>query len=234
MKSEWLINHNPHIMYTLQLLSYVLCTLRSVPITRVFCTNLHPASKLLITIDLLSSSMIPSLAHSSINTSNPTCFSFTFRVCALSGILLASLESFCCGKVDCHRLCCESFHSICRISFIFNHGFKLVGFQDELLHRTIILLAVKLPSSEFFPIMLNFFPHLNSLSRNKYLSALPPRQNFMSCFPTMMSLLLSFITMLISFYIKIFHRASRSYNELLELFFLITQSFYHCHSDRSL
>jgi hypothetical protein len=112
MKSERLRNHDAHITYTLQLLSSVLCTLQSVPVARVCCANIQPASKLLVTMDLSSSSMIPSLTHSIINTSHPVCFSFTIRVCALSVIFPASPGSFRCGKVDCHQLCCESVHSI--------------------------------------------------------------------------------------------------------------------------
>jgi hypothetical protein len=62
-------------------------------------------------MDLSSSTMIPFLAHSNINTSHPMCFSFTIQVCVLSVIFFESLGSFCCGKSDCHRLCCEFVHS---------------------------------------------------------------------------------------------------------------------------
>jgi hypothetical protein len=107
MKSERIRNHDAHITYTLQLLSSVLCTLRSVPVARVCCANLQPASKLLVTMDSTSSVMIPSLAHSIINSSHPACFSFTIRVYALSVIFPASPEFSRCGKADFHQLCCE-------------------------------------------------------------------------------------------------------------------------------
>jgi hypothetical protein len=132
MKSERLRNHDAHITYTLQLLSSVLCTLQSVPVARVCCANIQPASKLLVTMDLSSSAMIPSLARSSINTGHPACFSFTFRICALSVVFSASPGSFRCGKVDFHRLYCESVHSSCRVSFIFSHCLKPVGVRCEL------------------------------------------------------------------------------------------------------
>jgi len=54
-------------MYNFLLLSFVLCTLRSVLVARVCCANLQPASKLLVAMDLSSSSMIPFLVCSSIN-----------------------------------------------------------------------------------------------------------------------------------------------------------------------
>jgi hypothetical protein len=77
----------------------------------VCCANTQLASKILVTMDLSSSSMVPSLTRSSINTSHPACFSFTIRVCALYVIFFASLGSFRCGKADCHWLCCDSIHS---------------------------------------------------------------------------------------------------------------------------
>jgi hypothetical protein len=105
MKSERIRNHGAHITYTLQLLSSVLYTLRSVPVARVCCVNLQPAAKLLVTMDSVSSVMIPSLAHSVINSSHSACISFTIRVYAFSVIFLASPESSHCKKVDCHQLC---------------------------------------------------------------------------------------------------------------------------------
>jgi hypothetical protein len=125
-------------MYTLSLLSFVLCTLQSVPIARVFYANLQPSSKLLVTMDLSSSTMIPFLTRSSINIGHPACLSFTFRICALSVVFSASPRALRCGKVDCHHSYCESIHSSCWVSFIiFSHCLNLVGVHCKLACWTI-------------------------------------------------------------------------------------------------
>jgi hypothetical protein len=107
MKSERIRNHDAHITYTLKLLSYVLYTLRSVPVVRVCCKNLQPIAKILITMDLVSSVMIPSITRSIINASHSMCVSFTIRFYVLSVIFLVNPKFSRCGKVNSHQLCCK-------------------------------------------------------------------------------------------------------------------------------
>jgi hypothetical protein len=160
-------------MYTLSLLSFVLGTLQSVPVAQVCCANIQPASKLLIAMDLSSSSMIPFLTHSSINTGHPACLSFTFWICALSMVFSASSGALRCVKDDFHRSYCKSVDSSCRISFIvFNHCLKSIGVRCKLACWTLFLLAVNLSSLEVPLVTLNFSLHLNSLSRDKSPSTL--------------------------------------------------------------
>jgi hypothetical protein len=52
--------------------------------------------------------MISFLICSSINTGQPTCISFTFKICALSIVFSASSGALCCVKVVCHWLYCKS------------------------------------------------------------------------------------------------------------------------------
>jgi hypothetical protein len=124
MNSKRIRNHDAHITYTLQLLSFVLCTLRSVPIARVCCANIQPSSKLLITMDLVSSVMIPSLTHSDINSIHFACFSFTIRVYALFVVCPASPGFSRCGKDDFHQLCCKPGQSRFPHSFHIKSWFK--------------------------------------------------------------------------------------------------------------
>jgi hypothetical protein len=100
------------IICTLPLLSFVLCTLQSVPVAQVCCANLQPAFKLLVAMDLSFSSIIPFLIRSSINTGHPACFSFTFRICVLSMIFSASSGAIHCVKADCHWSYCKSVNLI--------------------------------------------------------------------------------------------------------------------------
>jgi hypothetical protein len=158
----------------------------------------------------------------------------TFWICALSVVFSASPGALRCGKDDCHCLYCESVHSSFCVSFIFIHCLKPVGVCCELVCWTIFLLVVSLSSLEFLPVALNFFLCLNSLSLDKSPSTFPPRNNFLSHFPTTMSLPLLFVTVLISYCAKIFHRALWPCSGLLGLIFLVTQSFCHCLFDRSL
>jgi hypothetical protein len=90
MNLERIRNHDIHIMYTLHLLSFVLRTLRSIPVARMCCENIHPSSKLLITMDLVSLIMIPSLTCPVINASLSTCILFSSRVYASSVTFPAS------------------------------------------------------------------------------------------------------------------------------------------------
>jgi len=108
----------------MHLLSSVLFTLRSVPVARVCCANLQPNSKHLITMDLASSAMIPSLTRSIINTNHPACFSFTIWVCVFSVIFPTSPGYFHCGKVDFHQLCCEFVQSILSCLLCFQSWFE--------------------------------------------------------------------------------------------------------------
>jgi hypothetical protein len=128
MKSERLKNHGTHIMYTLHLLSSVLYTLRSVLIALVFCANIHPASKLLVTMDSTSSVIIPSLTHLTINTSHPLCFSFTIKVCVLSVIFPTSPRSFIVGRSIAISYVVNLFSKDLCVSPIFSHGFNHVGY----------------------------------------------------------------------------------------------------------
>jgi hypothetical protein len=127
-------NHDTPIICTLSLLSFVLCTLQSVPVARVCCTNIQPAFKLLVTMDLSSSSMIPFLIHSSINTGHPACLSFTFRICALSMVFSASSGALRCVKVDFHWSYCKSVDLICHrvSSIVFSHCLKSFGVRCKL------------------------------------------------------------------------------------------------------
>jgi hypothetical protein len=219
-------------MYTLLLSSYVLFTLQSVPIAQVLCTNIQPASKLLVTMDLSSSTMIPFLTHSSINTGHPACFSFTFHICALSVVFSASPIALHCGKVDCHHSYCESVHSSCRVSFIvFSHCLNHVRVHCQLVCWAIFLLTVSLSSLEFLPVALSFFLHLNYLSQDKSPNTFLPRRIFPSRFPTMTRLSLLFSTTSISYCAEIFHRTLLLCHGLLWSIFLFAQSFYHCLSD---
>jgi hypothetical protein len=139
-------NHDTPIMCTFPLLSFVLCTLQSVPVARVCCANLQPAFKLLVAMDLSSSSMISFLICSSINTGHPACLSFTFRICASSIVFSASSGALRYVKVVCHWSYCKSIDSILlRLLHCFQSFLKVFGarcklaFCDEL-----FLLAVNL------------------------------------------------------------------------------------------
>jgi hypothetical protein len=81
---------------------------KSVPVARVCCANLQPAFKLLVTMDLSSSSMISFLICSSINIGHPSCFSITFRICALSIVFSASSGALRYVKVVFHWSYCKS------------------------------------------------------------------------------------------------------------------------------
>jgi hypothetical protein len=159
MKSERIRNHDAHITYTLQLLSSVLYTLRSVPVARVCCANLQPASKLLVTMDSVSSVMIPSLTHSVINASHSACISFTIRVYALSVIFPASPEFSHCGKVDFHQLCRKPGQS--RLS----HFFHLKSWFGTCRSWSQASLSGD-KSSHIIPSSSEFFSRPNSLSRS--------------------------------------------------------------------
>jgi hypothetical protein len=170
-------------MHTLPLLSFVLCTLQSVPVAQVCYANIQHASKLLIAMDLSSSSMIPFLTHSSINTGHLACLSFTFWICALSMVFSGSPEARRCVKYDFHHSYCKSVDSSCYVSFIiFSHCLKSIGVRCKLACWMIFLLVVSLSSLEFLPVAVNFSLRLNSLSCDKSLTTLLPRQNFMSRF----------------------------------------------------
>jgi hypothetical protein len=135
----------------------------------VCCANLQPASKLLVTMDSVSSVMIPSLTHSIINSSHSACFSFTIRVYALSVIFPASPEFSRCGKADFHQLCRKPGQS--RLS----HFFHLKSWFGSCRSFPQASLSGD-KSSHGHPFILRVF-----LSR----------PNFLSCFPTATSLSLS-------------------------------------------
>jgi hypothetical protein len=162
---------------------------------RVCCANIQPASKLLVTMDSTSSVMIPSLTHSIINTSHPTCFSFTIlSLCIVYDFSCKSWVFSLWESSIAISYVVNLFNQYCRVSFVFSHGLKPVGVFHELVCRVIIPLAVILSSLEFFLVMLNCFLRPISLAPHSCRSALPPRLNFLSCFPTATSLPLSFIT----------------------------------------
>jgi hypothetical protein len=180
-------------MYTLPLLSSVLCTLQSAPVARVCCTNIRPTYKLLVFMDLSSYAMIPFLTCSTINIGHPACFSFTFWICALSVVFYLIPGALRCGKIDFHCSYCESVHSSFHVSFIiFSHCLKPVSVRCKLVCWTILLLVVSPSSLEFLHVMLNFFSRLNYLSCNKSPSTLLSHQIFLSRFPTATSLPLFF------------------------------------------
>jgi hypothetical protein len=90
MKSERMKNHGAHITYTLQLLSAVLYTPRSVPVARMCCENIRLASKSKVTMDSVSHGMIPALLCLVINSGFSACIMLTNQVYALSVILPTS------------------------------------------------------------------------------------------------------------------------------------------------
>jgi len=92
MKSERMRNHDALITYTLELLSSVLYTLRSVPIMQMCFENLRHGSKPLVTMNLVSPIMIPSLTRLVINASCSAYIIFTSQVYALCVIFPASPE----------------------------------------------------------------------------------------------------------------------------------------------
>jgi hypothetical protein len=146
----------------------------------------------------------------------------------------ASPGFFHCGKVDFHHLYYDFVHSSCSVSFIFSHCLKLVGVLYELVHQTIVLIAVILSSLEFLFVALDLFSHINYLSHKKSLNDFPPLNNFSSCFPTVTSLPLLFITKSISFCVESFHSAWWPRSGILELIFLVAQILCHFLSNRSL
>jgi len=146
MKSKRIRNHDTHITYTPQLLSCVLYTLRSVPVARMCFANIQPASKLLITMDSMSSVMIPSLTRSVINASHSTCILFTNRVYASSIIFPATPEFLSAGKLIAINYFTNRASQDCHVLSILNHGLDLVGVGHKLVCQVTSPLTIA-PSS---------------------------------------------------------------------------------------
>jgi hypothetical protein len=132
MKSERIRNHDAHITYTLQLLSSVLYTLRSVLVARMCCANLRLASKLLVPMDSVSLVMIPSLTRSVINASRSACILFTSRVYASSVTVSASLEFLVVGKPIAINYVTNRVGQDCRVWSVLNHRLESVKIGHKL------------------------------------------------------------------------------------------------------
>jgi hypothetical protein len=119
-------------------------------------------------MDLSSSSMISFLIRSSIDTSHPSCLSFTFRICALSIVFPASFGSLCCVKFVCHSLYCKCVDSIFpHLLHFLSHFLKYFGSHCKLAFWTNYFFS----QSSFF--LWNFFL-LCRLSHCTEISCLAP------------------------------------------------------------
>jgi hypothetical protein len=67
----------------------------------------------------------------------------------------------------------------CRVSFVFSHGLKPVGFCHKLVCQAIVPLAVSFSSSESFHVAPNYFLHLISLAHHQCCNAFPSHQKIL-------------------------------------------------------